>query len=423
MRDYRPPLAIGRLVAGTLLISLSVLAAIIYSGNSGTPSHERRSSSTAEISNTRLFGQLLGEYVDLDSPSNHGKRDSGSDGLPSVIVPPTPSKISPSLATPFVNLTSSLNAVTSAIIPGPASSDGAPVLTQLEPATPLGPSLLPTADQSGGLAGQLGNALTSGGPAQANGVKAAVASQLAPVVDEVQPAAINLTLANAVDSGAGATPDALNNAEGLLKGIDSSIDSVVQDKVVDIGGARPTGMVGDLKNALQSGLNDIATATDGPADLVCSLIVENVCGVVEAIDNVVHSAAGICSSMASAISVTEQPEPLIPNNPATVPAASPTPDGAGGLLPTDLPPLPAPPGSLPLPLPTNTGADGASVTAFGVGPPAGGAGPEPVLTNPVPTNDPGAAPGFPSAPPTPFPAARVPSGITAGGGSYSQICS
>ena len=424
MRNYRPPLGIWRLVAGTLLISISVLAAIIYSGNSGASAHEKRSSSTAELSNTLVSEPFLGEHMDLDSPSDHDKRDSSSDGLPDVI-PPTLSKSVPGLATSLVNnLTRSLTAVTTAIIPESVSSNGVPLLTQFEPKSSLESSPLPTADQLGGWVDQLGNVLSAVDPGRVKGDIAAVTSQPATVLDQVQSTAEDLTpLANAVDSSVVATPDVLDNVRGLLKGINSSINHIVQAKAANVGGAPPTDLVGNLKNVLQGGLKDIAAASDGPDDVVCSLIEENLCGVVIAMDNIVHSAAGICSSIAAAVSATELSQSLGPNDPITNPAASPTPDGAGGLLPTDLPSLPAPPDSLPFPLPTNTGADGASVTPFGVGPPGGGVGPEPALTNPVPTGNPGAVPGFPSAPATPFPATGVPAGITGIGGEHSQICS
>ena len=365
MRNYRPPLGAGRLVAGTLLVSLSVLAAIMYAGGSGPSAHQRRGASAAELGNTQGPGPRLGNDAELRPPGS----------LPDAVPPALP-KVNRGLVTSLEGgLAISLDAVVSTTGTELVPSGGGPLVSQLEPAVAVSPALppLPTAAELGGLTGSLGNAPSAVDPPQVDSITAGVASQAA-VVDQGLGTATDVT-----------APDVLANPERLLKGIDSSADSLVRGVVAG---------VDDLENALRSGLDDVVAVSGGPADLVGSLI-ENVCSVVTAVDGVVQSISNLCGAMSLVVSAAEQGNPLIgPTDPVTdADALLPAFTGTSSLPPSDVPPLPSPLGSLPLPLPLPTDPGAASITAPGVGPPDGGAETQPIPTNTAQTGAPGAAPG------------------------------
>lgn len=460
MSPYRMPPGIGRLVVGALLISLSVLAAVIYGehstrSSSSSPALVQSRSPSVEDRNASDPPQIANDNNSdndgVDSPddnNNLDKRLFGMGGLPNIF-PPALSKLKPGLLTSLVGeITNDINNLAPSIIPTNVVPPigGLPLLTNLGPDLPLIAPPQPTAGQLGGLANLLGNVLSAAVPAdQANNIIAGITAQAGAVISQAGAAATDVaSLANAVAADAVAAPVALGNVETLLEGLDASINSVVQDVAAGgvVSALLPDAVVNDLANALRSGLEDVvAVASGGPVDLVGSLIESNVCGVVTPVDGVVQTVAGLCGAMQSAVDVAEETNPLLgPGGPLPVPTADPLAPltGAAGSVTGALPSMTSAVGSglsgIVPSLPTDTnlvapgggggggmgtpgatsGGGGSNITpAGGISPnvPGGGGGGGGVLPSNAPLNNPtvgaaptqqpgsgGASPGSPGSP-------------------------
>ena len=420
------PPGIGRLVVGALLISLSVLAAVIYGehstrSSSSSPALVQSRSPSVEDRNASDPPQIANDNNSdndgVDSPddnNNLDKRLFGMGGLPNIF-PPALSKLKPGLLTSLVGeITNDINNLAPSIIPTNVVPPigGLPLLTNLGPDLPLIAPPQPTAGQLGGLANLLGNVLSAAVPAdQANNIIAGITAQAGAVISQAGAAATDVaSLANAVAADAVAAPVALGNVETLLEGLDASINSVVQDVAAGgvVSALLPDAVVNDLANALRSGLEDVvAVASGGPVDLVGSLIESNVCGVVTPVDGVVQTVAGLCGAMQSAVDVAEETNPLLgPGGPLPVPTADP------------LAPLTGAAGSVTGALPSMTSAVGSGLSGIVPSLPTdtnlvapGGGGGGGVLPSNAPLNNPtvgaaptqqpdsgGASPGSPGSP-------------------------
>ena len=398
MRDYRPPLGVGRLAAGTLLISLAMLAAIFYAGSSGPSTHERRNPSTADFNNTHVSRPFLGNNAELSTLGAHDKRALGLNGLPNITLPALPRTSLRQDASLVEIITGDLND-TNTMVPNPDLAGGVSLLSQLEPA--ISPTLPPlsTAGEPDGTDTQ-GNALAVD-PAQATSIIAAVPS-----------------LTNAVAWDAAATSDIVGGIESVLGGIASSINSALQEAETDLVGT----LVDGLADAL-SELEGVLAPTDRPLDFASALVEESVCGIATDVNGSVQTMAGVCDAMSSSVLATGQANLLTDFNSLATDSSAllPTPAVTRRSLPPDVPPQPSPPAALPQLPPLPTGPGVVSITAsLSAGIPDGGAGAEATLTNSARSMAPSALSGLSSSAPGPQPVPEQPLKATVTDGKCSQ---